>query len=65
MFTLEGLPPYEVHALRHIEHDVKQIWLLKENFAQTVSVENQRLLRERIDRDQMNIGKWYSQDKRY
>ncbi len=56
MATLEGLSPCEVHARPDIEHDAKQILILKEIFAHNISVENQRLYSERVDTNQMNIG---------
>jgi hypothetical protein len=56
MARLEGLPPCEIHILPDIEYDAKQILILKEKFAEIISIENQRLSNERINTDQLNIG---------
>ncbi|CAF1559360.1 unnamed protein product, partial [Didymodactylos carnosus] len=53
---LEGLPPSEIYALPDIEHDAKQILILKQKFTDTINIENQRLNSEKIDTDQMSIG---------
>ncbi|CAM4953543.1 unnamed protein product [Rotaria socialis] len=56
MADLEEFPSYTVHTLPDIEHDAKQILILKEKFVRTISRENQRHQTERLDTDQMNIG---------
>ncbi|CAF1577032.1 unnamed protein product, partial [Rotaria sordida] len=56
MAQLEGLPPSEIYALPDIEHDAKQILILKEKFAEIIQIENQRLHSEKINTEQMSIG---------
>ncbi|CAF3926815.1 unnamed protein product [Adineta steineri] len=56
MANLEGLPPSKAHTLPDIEHDAKQILILKQKFTETISIENQRLNSEKINTEQMSIG---------
>ncbi|CAF1411613.1 unnamed protein product [Adineta steineri] len=56
MARLEGLPPSEIYSLPDIEHDAKEILIVKQKFTETINIENQRLNSEKINTEQMSIG---------
>ncbi|CAF2205477.1 unnamed protein product [Rotaria magnacalcarata] len=56
MAELEGLPADKIKTQPNIEHDLQQILILKEEFSQTVHIENQRIQAEKLDTNQLSTG---------